>query len=227
MSERKGATAYAELHRSITSIEMPTRVAKLPLDSRGYPIPWFVARIDGKPDFRVVRPNGIALALRESRCWICGQLLLDTRVAYVVGPMCAVNRTSAEPPSHRDCARYAARACPFLARPHARRREAGLPDGRVEPSGTMIRRNPGVSLIWITRRPLTVFDDGRGGLLFKLGDQVGVEWYAEGRGATRSEILASIESGLPLLREAAEPDGPAAIAELDKLTADAMALVPA
>jgi hypothetical protein len=46
---------------------------------------------------------------------------------------------SAEPPSHRECAEYAVRACPFLTRPLAVRNERGL-DG-FEPAGVMIKRN--------------------------------------------------------------------------------------
>lgn len=214
-------------HRSIAGIPMPPRIARLDVDGRGYPVPWFVATVDGRPDFRVVKPGAVMEAVRAPRCWICGQLLLDTRVAYVIGPMCAVNRTSAEPPSHRDCARYAARACPFLARPHARRRDTGLPGDAAGPAGTMIRRNPGVALVWITRPPLRVFGDGHGGLLFDVGDPVAVEWYAEGRAAGRDEVLASIESGLPLLRAEAETEGPDACAVLDRLTSRAMELLPA
>jgi hypothetical protein len=31
---------------------MPESVGRLPVDHRGYPVPWFVAWIDGKPEFR-------------------------------------------------------------------------------------------------------------------------------------------------------------------------------
>ena len=109
-------------------IEMPSRIARLPTD-RGFPVPWFVAWIDGKPDFRVIAPGRVAEAVNKGKCWVCGGTLFGTR-AYVVGPMCAVNRTSAEPPSHRDCARYSAKACPFLSRPTMRRRDAGHARGR-------------------------------------------------------------------------------------------------
>ena len=35
---------------------MPSRIAALPVDERGYPVPWFVAWIDGKPEFRCADP---------------------------------------------------------------------------------------------------------------------------------------------------------------------------
>ncbi|NUP42359.1 MAG: hypothetical protein HOY76_36340, partial [Streptomyces sp.] len=142
-------------------------------------------------------------------CWICGGSLINrtlgaaaTQYAYVVGPMCAINRTSAEPPAHRDCAIYAATACPFLTTPGMRRRENNLPSGAAEPDGVMIRRNPGVALVWVT-------NDWRmipGYRLFHLGEPAETLWFAEGRAATRDEALASIDSGVPLLLAEAEQD---------------------
>jgi hypothetical protein len=37
--------------------------------------------------------------------------------------------------------------------------------------------------------------------LFRIGEPTSVAWYAEGRPATRKEVLVSIDSGLPLLQE--------------------------
>lgn len=183
--------------------ELPTRIKALPVDHRGYPVPWFVAWIDGKPDFRVADARKRVIAVNEHRCWICGERL-GTYLAFVIGPMCAVNRISSEPPSHRDCAEFSARACPFLARPHAKRREAGLPETKVDPAGIMLERNPGVALIWITKgyRIIRTAD----GILFEVGPPR--EWlaFAEGRRATPEELQHSIVTGLPLLREIAEND---------------------
>jgi hypothetical protein len=189
---------------------MPDRIAALPRDHRGYPVPWFVEWIidghaapigEGAPDFRVMSSERLADALRYRRCWICGGRL-GAHQTFVIGPMCAVNRTSAEPPSHQECGSWSARACPFLTRPHARRREAGLPEELAQPPGVMLRRNPGVALVWTSRRwhPRRLPD---GGLLFDIGEPDSVRWYAEGRDATREEVLASIESGLPALEELA------------------------
>jgi len=132
--------------------ELPDRMRFLPLDKRGYPVPWFVAWINGEPDFRIVDPRKFAMALKMRRCWVCGDRL-GAYLAFVIGPMCAVNRVSSEPASHRECAVYSATACPFLTRPHMRRRDAGLPDVKINPpAGIGLDRNPGVSLVWITRR---------------------------------------------------------------------------
>lgn len=202
----------------------PPRIARLPRD-RGYPVPWFVAWIDGVPDFRVVGPGKLENAMRYRRCWICGNPL-GRYVTYVVGPMCAVNRVSSEPGSHRECAEYAARACPFLVRPHMVRREAGKPEEAVEPAGVMLRRNPGVALVWTTDHVRQKPVPG-GGFLLDLGEPRSVAWYAEGREATHAEVMASIESGIPTLQEMAEQEGPAAVAELHRLVTEAIQLLPA
>jgi hypothetical protein len=201
------------------------RIGKLPRDKHGRPVPWFVAFIDGVPDFRVIRRRGIQDALRLKLCWVCGEPM-GAWSAFVIGPMCAVNRTSAEPPSHRDCGIYSATHCPFLVTPSMQRRERGIPEDRVEPAGIMLKRNPGVALVWITRKWST-FRAPDGGILFDIGEPAQVEWFAEGRLATGEEVRMSIGSGLPILRGMAEEDGPKAVDALEAMTARAMTLVPA
>jgi hypothetical protein len=121
-------------------------MARRPTDRHGHPVPWFVAEIDGVPDFRVIGPGKIEDAVRFNRYWLCGEHLGTTAV-FVIGPMCVVNRTTAEPGSHRDCATYAIQACPFLTRPTMRRRDTGLPEDAVEPGGVMLTRNPGAAFL--------------------------------------------------------------------------------
>lgn len=196
--------------------EMPKRIAALPRDKHDRPVPWFAAWLHGVPDFRVVGLGRISHAVRLQICWICGTQLSGDRV-FVVGPMCVVNRVSPEPPSHADCAEYAAKACPFLVFPHMRRRESSLDEieGLTDPAGIMIRRNPGVTALYVTHGvrgyQIERHDDG---LLFGLNNPARVEWFAEGRTATRTEALAAIDSGMPILRESAETDGPDAITAL-------------
>lgn len=205
----------------------PGRIAMLHHDKHGRPVPWFVAWIDGQPDFRVIKPGAIGAAVTARLCWVCGVLFARQEPrAFLIGPMCAVNRTSAEPPSHYDCAAYSAMHCPFLATPRMTRRERHLPEGAAEPAGFMIRRNPGVALIWVTRYNGWAPFRAPGGLLFDIGEPEWVEWYAQGRRATRTEVLASIDSGLPILRQAAEAEGAEALADLDRQHAAALELVP-
>lgn len=59
----------------------------------------------------------------------------------------------------------------------------------------------------------------------ELGEPERIEWYCEGRAATRAEIQHSIDTGLPLLR--AQADGEDGHALLDELTAQAQRWLPA
>ncbi len=208
--------------------DMPLAMRTLPVDHRGFPIPWFVAVQDaGLRDFRVADGRKVGIAIREDRCWVCGHKNNPLK-AFVIGPMCAVNLTSSEPPSHVPCARFSARACPFLAKPKMVRREGGLPDEAQEPAGVMIKRNPGVTMLWVTRR-YTTWEPPTGGLLFNIGERPHlVEWYAQGRLATRQEVADSITSGVPELRRIAEEqDGPEGLEYLARRLRATIALLPA
>jgi hypothetical protein len=181
---------------------LPARMRDLPVD-RGYPVPWFVEWIDGPfeskvPEFRATSGRKIALAHRNSLCWTCGTKL-GAHKCFVIGPMCGINRISSEPPSHLECVQWSARNCPFLSRPHMVRREDELTESmKGNGSGIMIPRNPGVTLLWVTRAYIIV-NDGKGGGLFQVGDPEEVFWYSQGKPATRGQVLESVETGLPLL----------------------------
>jgi hypothetical protein len=184
---------------------LPARMRLLPLDARGYPVPWFVAWEHGVPEFRAMDGAKLRRAVRERRCWVCGQSL-GRLLAFVVGPMCGVNRTSAEPPSHLECAEWSARNCPFLSRPHMVRREDDTINTEKllkQSDGFALARNPGVTLVWITRGYKSFRGPG-GNALFEMGEPERVVFYAAGRPATRAEVEASVESGLPALAELAE-----------------------
>lgn len=224
-------TLRSELPRPI-----PASIAALPRH-RGYPVPWFVCWLNdqgepvpagqGTPDFRVLPPGAIGAAVGHGLCWVCGKPHnRNVAYAFVIGPMCAINRISAEPPSHVACADWSARACPFLSRPHMARREAGLPENG-QMAGIGLMRNPGVTLVWLTRQA-TAFPAHAGGegLLFHVGDPVQVRFYREGRRATREEIMESIDSGYPTLLDMAEQEGEHAVAALIRQRESALELVP-
>ena len=183
---------------------LPAAMKDLPVDERGYPVPWFVDWIDGKPEFRAMDGRKYVRALRERLCWVCGGKL-GTYLAFVAGPMCGINRTSSEPPSHLACAEWSAKNCPFLSNPRMVRREDELVSNqkmRDAAPGVALTRNPGVSMIWITRS-YEVFNDGKNKPLITMGEPERVLWFAEGREATRAEVDQSIESGLPMLEAVA------------------------
>lgn len=179
--------------------KMPKRIARLPRDSVGRPIPAFVADIDGVPDFRVADADHLQRCI-DGACWVCGEKRTGPTSVFTIGPMCSVNRISSEPPSHRECAVYSALACPFLTQPGKLRRDDNYPEAAVKPGGVMIDRNPGATLLWVTRRWWST-DDGSGGTLFNIGEPIRAMWFAEGRAATRAEVMASLDSGLPILHQ--------------------------
>jgi hypothetical protein len=205
---------------------MPREMIRLPLDDVGRPVPFFVEWIDGKPDFRVMNLDSYRAAIRRRLCWVCGNRLPSSQLrlgkievlglrphTFVAGPMCLVNKVSAEPPSHPRCAQWAARACPFLSNPEKRRREGGIDQSQVGTiGGTAIMRNPGVTGLfhvkrwWVERVP--------NGQVIRFDSVVHADWLCEGREATPGEVRASIDSGLPAVREVAESEGPEAVAQL-------------
>lgn len=210
--------------------DLPARMRKLPLDPRGYPVPWFVPWQEGRPVFPAMDERKRVRAMRERLCWICGGKL-GRAGAFVIGPMCAVNRNSAEPPSHLECARFAARNCPFLANPAMGRvgdSYKGIDLSGGGAPGLMVKRNPGVALVWRSLR-WRAFPDGAGSWLIDIGKPHAVEWYAHGRPATRGEVLDAMISGLPLLAEAAAADAEPeeAADELAAAYRRALDLVPA
>lgn len=200
-----------------TFVDMPDRIARLPRDSRGFPVPKFVHWMDdGTPDFRVIEPGWIADCHNHRRCWLCGGQL-GRHLVFCIGPMCAVNRVNSEPPGHYDCMRFAARNCPFLTKPRMRRNEKDLPEHHVKAAGTPLGRNPGCCCLWITDsyKPFKPHH-GNEGVLFRLGNPSRLEFFAEGRPATRAEVMASVNSGLPSLEDVAKFDGPDGLKELTR-----------
>lgn len=183
-------------------VEMPERIRNLPT-LRGFPVPWFVAEVNGEFDFRIMDARKLVQAVREKLCWVCGGRLGRFK-SFVIGPMCGINRTNGEPPAHTECAEYSARHCPFLTRPNMKRREDEV-TALGKAAGMAIKRNPGCCAVW-TVTGYKTFGDGRGGLLFDIGEPLEVSWFAEGRRATCAEVLASIDSGIHLLREACDSE---------------------
>lgn len=206
---------------------LPRRMQHLPVDpERGYVVPWFVAWEDGKPEFRAMVKQKYMQAIKQKLCWVCGTKL-ETRFAFLAGPMCGINRTNAEPPSHVECARWSARNCPFLNNPNMVRREdetinnASLRD--VAP-GFAIVRNPGVAMVWITRE-YEFFPDSKGRALIMMGRPHEVEWYCRGRAATRAEVQESIDNGIGALEMMARTE-PGGMEHLNKARSQFQKLLP-
>jgi hypothetical protein len=181
---------------------LPSRMLGLPV-VRGYPVPWFVDWIDGQPEFRAMDYTKLMTAIAARVCWVCGEAA-HKYVSFVAGPMCGINRVSAEPPCHQPCAFWSAINCPFLNNPEFERRPQpmlkGLP--KIPAAGVMLQRNPGVTMVWSTKDYTIVPVRAKGaqpGVLFSLGDPSQVDWFCRGRPATKAEVEHSIETGLPIL----------------------------
>jgi hypothetical protein len=101
------------------SIPIPTRMADLPRDRRGYAIPWAVfTDADGRAHFQINDDRKRVHCLTRDLCPICGRKLTRGRW-FVGGPMSVFhpNGAFADPPMHFECMRYAVAACPYLAAP--------------------------------------------------------------------------------------------------------------
>jgi hypothetical protein len=181
------------------------RLTKLPVDERGYPVPFFVAYPDGKPDFRFLDRDKWRRCVKERLCSVCGGKL-GRYVTFPIGPMCTITRTSLEAACHKDCAEWSVKGCPFLSRPNMTRRDDDIsPEVKAATPGIMIERNPGVTALWTTNT-YKIFDDGNGGKLIRVGEPFSVSWWREGREATRAEVVESIKTGLPKLKEQCHTD---------------------
>jgi hypothetical protein len=117
------------------SISIPKELAHLKIDERGYPIPFFVAKIEGKPDFRILDAKKQLLSADQKLCAICGRKLAKDYVYFISGPMGVQNCVSSDPPMHRVCAEYSLQVCPHLYYEKAERNERGelyqkLKDGK-------------------------------------------------------------------------------------------------
>lgn len=183
---------------------MPNRIKALNVSEKGYPIPFFVAVIDGKPDFRIVDSNKFKKAIDHDLCWICGGKL-GRHKTFVGGSLVLVNRVSAEPPMHRDCAEFAVKACPFLLLPKAKRRDiVGVIDEAEHGTlknlgGVQLMHNPTVSVLYTTNSYIMGNSDE--GVLFHLAQPTTVEWYREGVMATRQQAFDGVNLSIKKLIE--------------------------
>jgi hypothetical protein len=210
----------------LDTVAMPARIKALPKDDRGYPVPYFVTWRGKTPSFPEVDTRKLARCVRFKLCWICGQQLGAFK-AFVVGPMCVINRISSEPPSHRDCAIYALRVCPFLVNPRMRRVPFdGNDERRIKPPGIMVERNPGTCVQWMTTS--WQFHNAPNGKLFAMNEPTEIVWWHEGREATAQQAADAFTDGAQLLLEVAHREaGEAGVVEITQAIAKARQLLPA
>lgn len=108
-------------------VPVPPAMQHLPLTPNGYHKPWFVKA----KDLREINDKKYVESMKKGRCWICGGANKKEFV-FVTDAKAAFHCVSLEPPCHEACAEYAAKVCPFLILPKAKRRTAGLPEPLIE-----------------------------------------------------------------------------------------------
>ncbi len=99
-----------------------------------------------------------------------------------------------------------------------------MPDDAVSGAGIMIPRNPGVTCLWNCRGYELVPDNGS--YLFRIANPAKVEWWTQGRRATKAEVVESINTGLPTLLEMARSEGVKAVDELNHAMQAALRYLP-
>jgi hypothetical protein len=204
--------------------EMPKRISSLPVSEKGYPVPFFVSYFDGKPDFRIMDQAKMHRCVRDGLCWICGQKL-GRHKAFSSGPLLAVSKLSAEPPSHVDCAVFAAQTCPFMLLPKSKRREANKPkEARVMGGDVIMERNPGATLVWITHS-YSIIDHGDD-VFFQIGEPSNVAWYSEGKLASRSAAKDALDGSVDASIEKMMVDNPRQVANLKESALNADQYLP-
>jgi hypothetical protein len=102
------------------SIVIPDRIKRLPRATNGYPTPFFVAEIDGVPDFRVACEGKRVRCFKENLCWICGERL-EWWCAFAGGPLSMKNRHFSDGAMHVECAEFSMRVCPHILNPNAKK----------------------------------------------------------------------------------------------------------
>lgn len=202
---------------------MPTRMKGRPVDLRGFPVPWFVTQKtpDGLYDFVHIDPARLETAYRLGLWTLSGQPL-GKYVSFVVGPMCIINRVSAEPPCIPELGKWAAQVCPFLSRPLAKR-PAHDPSAEQNVPGVMVADNPGGCVVWTVKRD--GFTRGRN-RLYSFGDPVEVTFWTKGREATPDEARAIFEARAEKLEAMARVEGDDALQAFYRMKAKAARYLP-
>jgi hypothetical protein len=105
--------------KNFREVPIPVQMSRLDRDHRGYPIPAIVLRDrQGKAHFAANDEATRMQVIANDCCSICG-LALQRGRWFIGGPLSAFHEHGAylDPPLHRDCMRYAAQVCPYLALP--------------------------------------------------------------------------------------------------------------
>lgn len=147
-------------------VPIPQRMQHLPLDERGYPVPYFVPIVDGKPEFRYQDPEGRALCILYKKCSVCGFHLLAKKFWFISGPLGYQNRVSSDYAMHEECARFSLAVCPHLIFHKAERRSDPVGDGII-PNPNLVRQKPDELYLIRADKVWTILEQGHTYIKFR------------------------------------------------------------
>lgn len=165
-----------------STIPMPERVARLPRDKRGFPIPaGNIILRNGTPDFATLDQTKWMQLLVLRGCGICGEKM-EEAVWFVGGPLCETNRLFFDHPMHEECATYALQICPYLAIPNFQHRKKLLDESSGFKSQAVAAASvgkPGRFMLGKTSWYGAVRYQGE--TLLHAGPWESITWWAEGK----------------------------------------------
>lgn len=112
--------------------EIPDFLSHLPVDSRGYPVPYFIIVKDGVPNFKFVDNDKRKDAFDRKICGICGKKLDKKEFWFVGGPLMLKNRVATDIHMHGKCAKASLSLCPYLHHQKADRVSTGDEPGVIK-----------------------------------------------------------------------------------------------
>lgn len=186
------------------TITLPKHMRGLKKTEQGTVIPAFVSNRDGKPDFRIMDPEAFRRCCTFNLCWICGKNM-GRFCTFVGGPLVAAQEVASEPPSHRECAIFAAQVCPYLAQGMELRRDA-MP-AHSETDFVSVAENPGITAL-CTSHGYRFLGDSSGSILLKF-EHSEVVWYKQGKPATAEEVRQASSLAMQRYRLSPGVDTPA------------------
>lgn len=141
--------------------DIPKELSHLKIDERGYPIPYFVSWIDGKPEFRFLDHARQEMIIEKGVCHICGKKLNKDYNYVISGPIGYQNRVSSDAAMHRVCAEFSLRACPHLYLQKAERRENDELGKKVaELPSVVLKEKPSILLLVRISKYKTIVHQG-------------------------------------------------------------------
>jgi hypothetical protein len=187
----------------VSKITIPKNLRSRP-SYNGYIVPFFVTWYLGdkqvnettpgaRPSFPTIDAKRQLMCQKRSLCWICGRVMGAFKT-FIFGPSSAIVRASMEPPSHRECALYAVKVCPYLTsdRPINTKHDANLrPGEKILPDVSVT--NPGLNVLWTCKDyEAKLMDPPRGLYILIPGEPTGVQFFREGRPATHEEVSKAL-----------------------------------